>query len=408
MIAKKIKVLYVSYDGMTDNLGKSQVIPYLKGLSSHGYEFTILSCEKSERLKTNGKETAIFLKSIGINWEPIIYTKRPPVISTLFDFYSLKRKAKELQINNSFKIIHCRSYLPALIGLYMQKKYGIKFIFDMRGFWADERVDGGLWKQSNPIYKSVYIYFKKKELSFLQNADFVISLTKKGKQEMLKWKNISLNPEKIVVIPCCVDTELFNPDQIIAEQQSAIRSELGISEVDFVVSYLGSIGTWYMLDEMLDFFLELKKQKPAARFLFITQNEHALIRETASKKSIADRDIIIRSASRNEVPLLISLSNWSIFFIRPSYSKMSSSPTKQGEIMAMGVPVICNAGVGDTDEIVTNYNSGIISDYYNYQSIVESMQNMNIDPRLIRSGAMDFFSLDKGVRKYAEIYKLLL
>ena len=47
---KSIKVLYISYDGMTDSLGQSQVIPYLQelqkkdveihinefGLSSHG------------------------------------------------------------------------------------------------------------------------------------------------------------------------------------------------------------------------------------------------------------------------------------------------------------------------------------------------------------------------------------
>ena len=97
MTTKKIKVLYISYDGMTDNLGKSQVIPYLKGLILYGYEFTILSCEKSKRLETNGNETANFLKSAGIIWEPIIYTKSPPIFSTLYDFNKLKRKAKALQ-----------------------------------------------------------------------------------------------------------------------------------------------------------------------------------------------------------------------------------------------------------------------------------------------------------------------
>ena len=52
-LLKKVmmKVLYISYDGMTDPLGQSQVLPYLCGLSKSGYQFTILSFEKKQRLK---------------------------------------------------------------------------------------------------------------------------------------------------------------------------------------------------------------------------------------------------------------------------------------------------------------------------------------------------------------------
>ena len=60
----------------------------------------------------------------------------------------------------------------------------------MRGFWADERVDGKLWDLKNPIYKWVYNYFKRKELQFLNNADYTVSLTFSGKEEMLKWEGV--------------------------------------------------------------------------------------------------------------------------------------------------------------------------------------------------------------------------
>jgi len=46
-------VLYISYDGMTDPLGQSQVLPYLVNLSASGYNFTILSCEKKKKYKKN-------------------------------------------------------------------------------------------------------------------------------------------------------------------------------------------------------------------------------------------------------------------------------------------------------------------------------------------------------------------
>jgi glycosyltransferase involved in cell wall biosynthesis len=403
-----MNVLYISYDGMTDPLGQSQVIPYLLKLSAHGYQFTLLSCEKPDRYREGKSVVDELLSGTSIKWQPIFYTKNPPVLSTIFDYLKLKRKARQLHKDKPFQVVHCRSYIPSLIGLWFKTRFHTKFVFDMRGFWADERVDGHLWNLKNPLYKTIYTFFKKKEHAFLQNADFVISLTTKGRHEMLQWNGISPRSEKIVVIPCCVDTALFNPAKINIRQQSTIRTELGINEADFVLSYLGSIGTWYMLDEMLDFFSVLKKQQPSAKFLFITQDENVRIRTTAAKKKIADTDIIIKPVSRNEVPLLLSISNWSIFFIRPSYSKMSSSPTKQGEIMAMGIPVICNAGVGDTDEIVNHYQSGLVTDSSNYESVVSRMQSVIIDPQNIRAGANDYFSLDKGVSKYAEIYQSLL
>ncbi len=40
------QILYVSYDGMTDPLGQSQVLPYIEGLSKYGYQYTLISCEK--------------------------------------------------------------------------------------------------------------------------------------------------------------------------------------------------------------------------------------------------------------------------------------------------------------------------------------------------------------------------
>ena len=44
------KVLFIAYDGLTDPLGQSQIIPYLAGLSKANYQFTILSVEKKQRL----------------------------------------------------------------------------------------------------------------------------------------------------------------------------------------------------------------------------------------------------------------------------------------------------------------------------------------------------------------------
>ena len=143
------KILYISYDGMTDQLGQSQVIPYLVGLSKQGHQIHILSAEKVENFKNRKIFIHKLLNNNNIKWSFINYTKKPMVLSTIMDIYKLKSCAKKIHKSENFDIIHCRSYISTFVGLFMKKKFTIKFIFDMRGFYADERVDGKIWNKKN-------------------------------------------------------------------------------------------------------------------------------------------------------------------------------------------------------------------------------------------------------------------
>lgn len=394
---------------MTDPLGQSQVLPYLRGLSKKGYKISLISCEKPERLELNRQTIEQICKDAHIDWHPLIYTKKPPLLSTIWDVWKINRKANELHKKHHFQLVHCRSYISVLIGLKLKRKYGIRMLFDMRGFWADERVDGNIWNVSNPVFKLVYNYFKKKEKEFFMQSDHVISLTENGKQEILSWNLPLVTAEKITVIPCCVDLELFNPETISEAQQKERKTDLGLEDSDFIIGYIGSIGTWYMLPEMLDYFKVLKVKKTNAKFLFVTGDNPENIHFLAQQKGINTSDIVITSCLHKDVPLYISLFDESIFFIRPTYSKKASSPTKQGEIMAMGIPLICNAGVGDTDSIVISYESGIVInqlDEQSYKEVVEKGISFNQEKTI--KGANEHFSLEIGVNRYAKIYEELI
>lgn len=397
-------VLYLSYDGMTDSLGQSQVIPYLAGLAKNGFSFTIISFEKKDRYQKNKDSIKNILDVAGIRWHPLIYTKSPPVLSTLYDYSRMKRTAIALHRQVNYDLVHCRSYIPALAGMALNRKYKLPFIFDMRGFWADERVDGGLWNLKNLVFRFIYGYFKKKELQFINRSAAIVSLTEAGKKEILNWEGVKIDPDKISVIPCCVDTGLFDRDKLSEDEKRRARQVLNINPDDFILGYLGSIGTWYLLDEMLQFFSLLKQSTPNAKFLMVTHDDARYIAEKARQHQVDSSDVIITKAERRDVPLMISLFNYGIFFIKPSYSKTASSPTKQGEIMAMGVPVICNDGIGDSSRIVKHYHSGLVVDLPDYDSCIQVVSDIRFDEKAIREGALDYFSLDEGIKKYLDIY----
>ncbi len=284
---------------MTDPLGQSQIIPYLQGLSKYGYQFTILSFEKKSRYKKEEQIIREQLLTSNIEWKPLRFTRRPPLLSKLYDAIRMKWTAFSLQKKNNFSMLHCRSYIAADIGLIFKKKFGTKFLFDMRGFWADEKRDGGSWNVRNPIFRKIYSYYKKRESEYIQKTDHIVCLTEAAKREIVKWPFYN-SAVPITVIPCCADMDLFS--LVTDEQRQENRRLLKIPSEKLVISYLGSIGTWYMLDEMLEVFRLIKINYPSALFLFITHSDPSLIFKRLPAHSIERSDIKIIEAKRNEVP----------------------------------------------------------------------------------------------------------
>jgi glycosyltransferase involved in cell wall biosynthesis len=406
-----MNVLYISYDGMTDPLGQSQVIPYLLGLSKKGHTITIISCEKKDKFKEQQYLISQLLNKANIKWLPVPYSSLPSVLSKQLNLYRIQQTASQFCKNNKPYAVHCRSYMAALIGLKLKQKFNVKFIFDMRGFWADERIDGQIWDLSNFLHKRIYNYFKKKEIDFLNNADYTISLTQNAKDEILSWKGFKGKQLPIQVIPCCADLDLFSSENIDIDEQDKLKTKLKIESSDFIISYLGSIGTWYMLDEMLDFFKCLVEKKSNAKFLFITPDKKEIILLKAAEKGIPANNLIIQAAKRNQVPLYLSLSTLSLYFIKPLFSKKASSPTKTGEIMAMGIPIITNSQIGDSDQIISDSRAGLLIQNFTceeyYRIINEIDVLLSTDKSKIRASSKHYFSLEKGIESYNNVYQIV-
>jgi glycosyltransferase involved in cell wall biosynthesis len=396
---------------MTDPLGQSQVIPYLAGLQQLGFNITILSCEKKEVYEKRKATVADTIAQSGLKWKPLMYTKKPPVLSTLFDIIQLKRTAKKIHLANRVDMVHTRPGIPSLVGFWLKQHYRVKFLNDIREFYADSRVDGDMWPQKNIIYKTIYHYFKRNEEKQVKGSDGIVCLTYAAEKIIKQWPVFNPNTP-LQVIPCSVDLELFDPASISVEEKADLKKQLGIFPADKIFSYLGSIGGWYLTDEMMKLCKVISTQIPAARFLFISPHLHETITSAAAKQGLSSDKIITRQAARKEVPHLLSLSDYSVFFIKPCYSKLSSSPTKHGEIMAMGIPVITNDGVGDVKEIVEKYNGGYVVNEFtddSYQAIAKTIVSKNsFNPQEIRNGAKEFYSLAEAIKRYHTIYNAIL
>ena len=402
------RVLYLSYDGMTDPLGGSQVLPYLFGLAAKGHQITLISCEKFERSEEERAFVSRACADAGIDWRPLAYHKRPQILSSMYDVRQMWRLAALLHRGRRFDLVHCRSYLASLIGLRMKRRLGVPFIFDMRGFWADERVDGGIWNLAKPPFLAVYRYFKRREAEFLAEADHVVSLTEEGRKILLERRGGMEGPP-IALIPCCVDFDAF--PAVNSRARAEARRLLDITTEAPVVAYLGSWGSWYLTGEMLDFFKVQLERDPSAVFLIVSREPAEQIISEARSRGISQDRLIVRLASRPEVPRLIAAADYGLFFIKPVFSKKASSPTKMGEFLSLELPVVTNGDVGDVEPILTEAGAGVVVDDFSaagYGFALDKLAALKPDMVRWRAAARRWFDLDTGVERYDAIYRSIL
>lgn len=398
------RVLYLSYDGMCDPLGGSQVLPYLFGLARRGHQISLISFEKPERTADERAAVAKACADAGIAWHPKPYRKRPPVLSTMADVVQMQRLAAQLHRQEPFDFVHCRGYLSALVGLKMKQRFGTRFLFDMRGFWADERLEGGSWPSSNPVFRAVYTYFKSQERSFWRDADAMVSLTEASK-EFIERAEHDATP--ITVIPCCVDFNIFK--RATRAKRTEARKQLRIGKDDHVLGYIGSLGGNYMLNEMLDFYRTYRERYGNAKFLFVTQVSEEEIRAAADQKGLDPGEVVIRPSSRAQVPFYVAAADHGIAFKQPSFSAKACSPTKLGEMLALEIPVVVNSGVGDVEHVIEQTGAGVVVRSFDetaYRRVLAALQAVKPDARW-RKATRRWFDLNAGVDRYDEIYRTL-
>lgn len=390
-------VLYISYDGMLEPLGQSQVLGYLKRLAG-SWRIHLISFEKSDDWAnaTERERIAREIANAGMVWHPLRYHKRPSAFATSWDIAVGFAVGLWLVLRHNLRVVHARSYVPSVMALGLKWLTGAKYLFDMRGFWADERVDGGLWPRNGRMFRVA----KRFERLFLLQADHVVSLTHAAVLEMGQFDYLHGRRPQITVIPTCADLGIFTPPV----------SKPGGS---FVLGYVGSAGTWYLFDEVVNCFSQLLHLRSDAMLLILNRGEHSYIRERLAAGGVPTEAVTLISATYEQMPAFIAKMHAGIFFIRPVFSKQASAPTKLAEFLGCGVPCLGNAGVGDMAEILEGSCVGVAIRAFDdvalaagIDALFKMVADTSTQARCVAT-AQRYFSIEEGVRRYAVIYEQL-
>ena len=404
------RVLFISYNGMLEPLGQTQVLPYLRELAKRGVRFTLLSFERDKAFTRDGErdcaELKLELEKQGIEWHWLRYHRRPSLPATLFDVWRGIRYASHLVRRNKIELVHARSHIPATIALALQRKFGIKMIFDVRGLMAEEYVDARHWPEGGLRFRVT----KATERRIFKATDAVVTLTDRIWPIIREWDGLKGREVLHTVVPCCVDLSLFTLD---SEKRARLRGELGLGG-RLTMVYSGSLDGWYLTEEMADFFASVVRRRSDAHLLWLTMGRRERVQELMSARGIDDANFSIRAVAPRDVPSYLAAGDVGISFIKRCFSKLASSPTKNGEYLACGLPIVINAGIGDSDRLARQSDAAVLVENVSeegferaWSAIEQLLCDEQLKAKARQLAEKEFDLVSVGGDRYARLYEAL-
>lgn len=400
-------VLYLCYFDAEEPLVETQVIPYLGELAGRGVDVHLLSFDQKKRAPSERERVKSRLLGQGIRWSSLKYHRRPSLPATLFDIAVGSLEAIRLCRRHGIRLIHARSHVPAAMAMSAKRVLGCRILFDVRGLLANEYADAGHWREGDLKYRLT----KAAERRLYREADGFVMLTHAIKSQLVA-DEAALRGRKddIMVIPCCVDTDAY---AAAASRRGQVRSERNWTD-RLVLTYAGKLGTWYLHEEMARFFARAREAEPRLFFNVLTTSDGTQMRRTLEAAAVPPHAFAIGGVSSKDVPAILAASDAGISFRRKCYSQRAASPTKIGEYLAAGLPVVTNDGVGDYDDVFRDGRLGVLvrdfteSEYSEAAARLRSLMTIERPTDSCRQFAARELSLTAvGGPRYAELYDRL-
>ncbi|HKR02225.1 MAG TPA: glycosyltransferase [Pyrinomonadaceae bacterium] len=397
-----MKTLYICYFGLREPLVQTQVLPYLRELNKGGIEVYLLTFEPKQPKGWTPEEIEEWrarLRDEGIRWFSLPYHKRPSAPATLYDIAAGARFAARLARREQIDVLHARAHVPVAMAM-LARRLGARcrLVFDIRGLMAEEYADAGIWAENSQPFRAV----KRVESAGIRSADQLVVLTRKFRDWLVEQRLKAA--EQIEVIPCCVDFSLFGETK--PEGGPPPHADR------FEVIYAGSVTGLYLLEEMARFFLEVRKCRADAYLRILTTSSRTEAERLLARAGLSAEDYGVGAVGPAEVPHYLERARLGLSFRKPTFSQIAASPTKIPEYLAAGLPVVCNAGIGDTDELLAGEKVGVVLSAFDDESYREAAraalhlaEDLRVRDRSRRVARASFDLAEVGGVGYRNVYR---
>lgn len=344
-----MRLLYISYWGIDDALTSATVLPGIHILSRYFSRTFLATIERhGPVLRT---------RPVGFQHVPFYsLTWLPRFLQKAFDVVFFSARLLWLIKRNKIDVIICRGSSAALFGVLLHKATGKDFIVESFEPHSDYMVEAGVWSTRSLEFRLQRWVEKQSSRS----AKYLLPVAYNFADVLISE---SVAAERVIVMPCCVNTKLFGFD---SETRASLRNSMGIADDIVVGIYVGKFGDIYLKKEAFDVFTRAFRVFNEKFYLIIlTPEPKSEVQQHLMNAGFDIKYAYIDYVKQAEVPKFLSVSDFGFSLIRPSASRRYCSPIKNGEYWANGLPVLLTKGVGDDEQIILDHRAGVIIDFVN-------------------------------------------
>jgi glycosyltransferase involved in cell wall biosynthesis len=359
---------YATVDSLSEGVGSSQIAPLMEKLANHGIKINLLTFEKESPPDSLVER----MRKANVEWTQIPFGINGP-------FGGIARTLRLARILPNSEITHARSDFPAVAARFSGQD---RILWDVRSLWADQRrfiEESRLKRNVLPLYKP----FEK----LACNSAMALSTLTHAVVPILEERHKHL-PDLRTVVPTAVDLDRFKFSPVMPQKFKGL--------------YSGTYNQYYDLELSRRFIEALKR---------ITDCEVDWAKPKESKTDLLSAgESSIFSVTQPEMANLMSEYSFGISICKEDagLSLKAAMPTKIAEFLAIGRPVVVNAGLGDCDGLFSDGLAGIIiKSNDNLKRKAEELVHLCMDPNTpvnCRNLAEKHFSLDAGVANYLGLY----
>ncbi len=246
------------------------------------------------------------------------------------------------------------------------KQFGLKkpVIADLHGASPEEYIDA---ISPSSVDAKAYRFINDTERDIVRFADVVMLVSYKMIEHLQNKYNPY--PKRTLVIPCTVD---LNKNHFNINTRKELRQKLGLSE-KFVVQYCGSLAVAYQkAEDIITLFSAIKEFLPDSILFLLTPDEAKGV-QLCSQAGISSEDYIIKYLPHKDVGRYLQVGDIALLPRDNKLLNNVSSPTKFGEYLAAGTPVVLSPFINDAAEIVEKHKVGFVSS--NWTSVSPDMKD---------------------------------
>ncbi|HEV8271818.1 MAG TPA: glycosyltransferase [Chitinophagaceae bacterium] len=252
---------------------------------------------------------------------------------------------------NKVDVIHSFCTPAGSIGYLLSIVSGATLVIDSYEPHATAMVETGAWKKDSVSFK--LLFGLEKKLS--EKASYIIATTKGMKQYAVE--NYGVELKNFFVKPACISFEDFYP----RPKDVALLEKFGLND-KIVCVYAGKLGGTYLRDEVFDFVRSCYEYwGDSFRFLMLSEESDEIIQSQLKRTGIPANIIIKQYVVHKEIPRYLSLGDFGINPQVPVPSKRYGSPIKNGEYLAMGLPIVISPGISDDSDIIAENGIGVVT-----------------------------------------------